>query len=78
MLRKLPVRKEPKLHVHRYIVAVSKRVIAKNKKSSHVHTKFYYCVNLKEVMQKCKAMKKGQWAEVYSAFHNFIQGYAQE
>lgn len=78
MLRKLPVRKEPKLHAHRYIVTVNTRVISKDKKSSHVRTRFHYCVNLKEVMAICKGMKKGQWSEVFSAFHNYIQGYAQE
>lgn len=73
MLKKLAYKKEPKLQVHKYVVAINYRL-----KSGVVHTKFHYCLNLKEVREASKKSKKGSWIEVYLASHNFVQGYANE
>lgn len=73
MLKKIAYKKEPKLPVHKYVVAVHFRL-----KSGVVHTKFFYCLNLKEVRQRCKDSKKGSWCDVFKADHNFIQAYAKE
>lgn len=72
MLKKIGYKSEPKLKIHKYVVAVSYR----HKK--HTHTKFHYCKNLKEVKAVAKSCKKGSWVDVFKAEHNFIQAYAQE
>ena len=64
-VHKLPVKTEPVLHVHKYIVVI----YAGRRK------KFRYCVNLKEVREQARLMKKfarhGTIMEVYKATHDF-------
>lgn len=72
-LKKIGYPKEPKLHVHKYIVQ-----IITHKKSGEAQTKFRYCVNLKEVKALCKKAPKGAVIEVFKADHNFIQAYFKE
>lgn len=76
MLKKIGYKKEPRLKVHKYVVVVNKRVKYKGKPV--VHSKFFYCISLKEVRQKCEQSQKGSWVDVFKAEHNFIQAYVHE
>lgn len=69
-LTKIGYPKEPKLHVHRYVV----QVITTPKKGP-AHIQFHYCLNLKEVKAVATKAKKGAVVEVFSAVHNFVQAY---
>lgn len=72
-LKKVAYKKEPKLHVHRYIVTSGREVgRGKNKKWK---TTFHYCVNWKEVREFAKSQPEGTLIEVYKAEHNFVQAY---
>jgi len=68
-LMKVPLRKEPVLHVHRYIVLIW----SEGKKAWNA--KYHYCVNREEVRAICKKAPKGAFIEVHRAAHNFIQAY---
>lgn len=68
-LKKLAYSREPKLHVHRYVVAMGKR---KGKKWTAA---FHYCASLKEVKKLSKKASAGTIVEVFSATHNFVQAY---
>jgi hypothetical protein len=72
-LAKIGYPKEPKLHVHHYVVTV-----LTHKKDGAAYTKFHYCVNLKEVKAVAKKAKKGSVIEVFKADHNFVQAYYKE
>ena len=76
MLKKIAIKKEPRLKIHKYIVTVNCRL--KHKGKMCVHTKWFYCLNLKEVRQRCEQSKVGSWCEVFKADHNFIKCVAHE
>ncbi len=69
MLKKVAYSKEPKLHVHRYVVAIHRET------SSGWKTGFWYCTSQKEVRARCEKVPKGAIIEVFSAVHNFVQAY---
>lgn len=71
--KKIAYAKEPKLHVHRYVVTV-----LTHKKDGACNTKFHYCANLKEVKALVKKCASGSVIEVFKADHNFIQAYYVE
>ena len=72
-IKKIGYPKEPKLHVHRYVV----QVITTPKKGA-AKTQFHYCANLKETKAVALKAPKGAVIEVFSAVHNFIQAYYKE
>lgn len=61
MAKRSAYKKEPKLHVHRYVV-----VIYKNKKAT-----YRYAMNLKDVKEYRDQAPKGSVIEVYKAIHEF-------
>lgn len=69
ILKKVAYSKEPKLHIHRYIVAIHRKV------GKVWKTGFWYCTSQKEVKQRSAKVPKGAIIEVYSAVHNFVQAY---
>lgn len=73
-LKKIAYKKEPRLnHFHKYVVTVNKTVKFKGK--NVVHTKYFYCMNRKEVRARAEAAQKGTWINVFKADHNFVQGF---
>lgn len=68
-LQKVAYKTEPKLHVHRYVVAIHRKV------GKMWKTGFWYCSSLKDVKSRCEKVPKGAIIEVFSAVHNFVQAY---
>lgn len=66
-LKKVAYKKEPILHVHRYVVMYFK---PKSK-----ITKYAYCQSMKEVREMSSKLPKGTVVEVFRATHNFIQAF---
>lgn len=73
MLKKVAYKREPRLHVHNWIVAVSKLKVDGKKK--FWFTKYLYAVNMKEAKAMALKQTKGTIIEMYSAKHNFVQAY---
>jgi hypothetical protein len=63
-LKKLAYKKEPVLHVHRYVIALYR-------KSGKVG--YWYAMNLKEARERARNAKPGTIVEIFRATHNFIQ-----
>ena len=61
--------KEPTLHVHRYIVTVGR-----NAKDGYV-TKYHYVQTKKEARALASSLPKGRVIEIFSAVHNFVEGW---
>lgn len=65
--KRLKFSEEPVLHIHRYVVAICSLV---NK--DEMNREYHYCVNKKEVDEIIETkVKKGNYAEVYKATHDF-------
>lgn len=73
MNKKIELSKKPKLKIHKYVVELNYRL-----KSGVLHTKYFYCVNMKEVKERVSQAKKGSFVHVFKAKHTFIQAYAVE
>lgn len=68
-LKKVAYSKEPKLHVHRYVVQIHRKT------KDGWKSGFWYCSSQKDVKERCANVPKGAIIEVFSAVHNFVQAY---
>lgn len=69
-LAKIAYKKEPVLHVHRYVVLIH------YVKPDGTKTHYHYCDNLKDVRAHIKSeAQPGDIVEVFKAQHNFVQAY---
>lgn len=68
-LKRIAYKREPILHVHKYICAIITAT------PDCLDTNYKYVLNLKEVEALKKGLKPGQIIEVYRATHNFIKAF---
>ena len=68
---RIAYKKEPVLHVHRYIVVVGKIREEKKRGNSYWYTSYKYCRNLKEVAEAKRKAPRGSVIEVFKAKHDF-------
>ena len=61
--------KKPILKVHKYIATIG------GYKSGSWHTRYRYCLNMKEVDRIRQTLKPNQVMEVYRAVHEFVRGW---
>ena len=74
-MRRIKYTKQPYLHVHKWIVTVSRQKAKTKTAKAHWHTQFHYCVNRLEVRDLLKRMPKGRIVEVYAATHDFREAW---
>jgi hypothetical protein len=71
-LKRLSVKKEPHLRVHRYVVKIVGPSVKGRK------TRYRYPMNRDEVRTIQKNLKAGEKMYVYSSSHNFEYGWVKE
>lgn len=71
---RVKVKKEPTLHVHRYICLLKKP----GQGAKRFSLTYYYCKNLKDVRDLRDNMPAGNRLDVYSAFHSFREAWEKQ